>query len=225
MNYLFKLGALLLSLASGFQLALAADTSDFTAAEVQLFVTPHLSGLTPPTRLNYLATRRGSLQSPFDDTATLAISKEDGKTISKVSYLSGAEKIELPPFPDMNGNPVLLHFLEREIREMKRLTGGSTNYYRKRIRMALATNPTVEKLTIMHQGKALNGTQIRISPYVDDPARVRYEKFATRHYVMTLSPEIPGGIVSLHSELRANDTTNDKTGLLWSETVSFKSQE
>ena len=34
--------------------------------------------------------------------------------------------------------------------------------------------------------------EIRIDPYVDDPARSRFEKFAGRYYVMVLSPEVPG---------------------------------
>ncbi len=205
--------------------AIAADSSEFTVAEKQLFVTPHLAGLVPPTRLQYLVSRRGSLQKPFDDHATLTLSRENGGIISRVSYLSGPEKLELPPFPGMEGNPVLLHFLEREIREMRRLTGGSVNYYRKRIRMALATDPQVENIRIEHQGRTLAATRIRISPYLDDPARSRYEKFATRHYAMVLSQEIPGGIVSLHSELHEPGKPADQSGLLWSETVSFETQQ
>lgn len=217
--------ALLACQLAGLPAATAADSSEFTVAEKQLFVTPHLAGLKPPTRLVYQVTRRGSLQKPFDDHATLTLSRENGRIMSRVGYLTGPEKLELPPFPDMEGNPVLLHFLEREIREMRRLTGGSVNYYRKRIRMALATDPVVESITIEHQGKPVAATRIRISPYLDDPARSRYEKFATRHYAMVLSQSIPGGIVSLHSELHEPGRPADDSGLLWSETVSFESQQ
>ena len=42
------------------------------------------------------------------------------------------------------GNPVLLYFLERDIREMERLTGGKSGYFRKAIRLALARSASVE---------------------------------------------------------------------------------
>lgn len=201
----------------------AADPAEFTEAERQLFVTDHLQGLKTSARLLYDVSRRGSLQSELDDSAELALSAEDGKTISKVRFLSGTNQVKLPPIPGVKGNPILLHFLEREIREMNRLTGGSANYYRKRIRMALATTPEVQDIEVLHAGKPISAKQIRISPYLDDPARSRYEKFATREYEMVISPAVPGGIVRLHSELYAPGALQDDSTLLWSETVSFKS--
>lgn len=202
--------------------AAAADPSQFTEAERQLFVTPHLDGLTAPTRLHYAIARRGSLQDTFDDHAELALVLKDGKPFAQVQYLTGQKALKLPPFPDVQSNPVLLYFLEREIRELKRLTGGSINYFRKRIRMALATKPTVEKIQVPYQGRKLDATRVTIDPYVDDPARERYEKFARRRYQMTISPDIPGGIVSLSAELHTNQQPQDNSTLLWSETVRFE---
>ena len=204
---------------------LAADPSQFTEAEKILFVTPHLQGLQPGTSLRYDVRRTGSLQEPFDDKALLTIDTVDEKTAALVDYLSGDRNLSLPPFPDLNGNPILLHFLEREIREMNRLTGGSANYYRKRIRMALATDPQVIDISVERDGKSVAATRIRISPYLDDPARARYEKFATRVYEMTLSPAIPGGIVRLAAILHADGRSSDPDKLLWSETVEYAGQE
>lgn len=217
------LAAALLSLAllpHGY--AVAAEPAEFTEAERQLFVTDHLQGLKVPARLHYKVSRRGSLQDELDDSAELALSAKDGKTVSKVRFLSGADQLKLPPIPGVKGNPILLHFLEREIREMSRLTGGSVNYYRKRLRMALATKPDVQDIEAMHAGKPISAKQVRISPYLDDPARSRYEKFATREYEMVFSEQVPGGIVHLQGKLYTPGAVRDDSSLLWAETVSFK---
>ena len=39
------------------------------------------------------------------------------------------------------------------------------------------------------------------APFRDDPARSRYEKFAEKTYLFTLSDEVPGRVVELRSEL------------------------
>ncbi|MFK7966366.1 MAG: hypothetical protein AB8C46_20565 [Burkholderiaceae bacterium] len=203
---------------------MAADPSEFTEAERQLFVTDHLKDLKTPTRLRYGVSRRGSLQSELNESAELSLSAQNGKTVSQVRFMSGENKLELPPITDVKSNPILLYFLEREIREMNRLTGGSVNYYRKRIRIALATEPDVQDIQVDNKGVSVAAKRIRITPYVDDPARSRYEKFATRGYEMVLSPHVPGGIVSLHSTLYAPGDVQDDSTLLWSETVSFDGQ-
>ena len=102
-----------------------------------------------------------------------------------------------------NANPVILFFLEREVREMHRLTGGSVNYYRKRIRMALAEGGQVEAVTLDLGPRRIAATEIHIAPYRDDPARSRYEKFAEKTYIFTLSDDVPGKVVELRSELSA----------------------
>jgi len=202
----------------------AADPSEFTEAERQLFVTEHLRGLTLPTQLHYAVSRRGSLQSELDDSAELALSSDNGQTIGTVRFLSGTDQLKLPAVSGVKGNPILLHFLEREIREMNRLTGGSANYYRKRIRMALAKTPEVQDIELQFGGKTITAKQVRISPYVDDPARSRYEKFALREYEMVFSQQVPGGIFRLQGKLYGPGSSGDDRPLLWSETVSFERQ-
>ena len=98
---------------------------------------------------------------------------------------------------------MILFFLERDVREMHRLTGGSINYYRKRIRMALAEGGRVETVTRDIGPRRIAATEIRIAPYRDDPARSRYEKFAEKTYIFTLSDDVPGKVVELRSELSA----------------------
>jgi hypothetical protein len=185
--------------------AQAADPSQFSVAENKLFVDDHLQGLTGPATLDYIYAKRGTLEAPIDDTARIIIGPAatgTGHSV-KVEYLSDTRKLELADIDAANANPVILFFLERDIREMHRLTGGSTGYFRKRIRMALADGGQVEAVTRNVGSRRVAATEIRIAPYRDDPARDRYEKFAEKTYTFTLSDDVPGKVVELRSELSA----------------------
>jgi hypothetical protein len=121
----------------------------------------------------------------------------------KGTFLSATRRVDLPDLDGATGNPVILFFLEREVREMHRLTGGSENYYRKRIRMALANGAEVRDVEAAVGARRVPATEIRLAPYHDDPARSRYERFAETTYVFTLSKDVPGAVLEMRSELRA----------------------
>jgi hypothetical protein len=198
----FALAAAMLPLAGSVG---AADPSQFSVAERRLFIDDHLRRLPAGTMLEYVYEKRGSLESPIDDTARITVrpaSAGGGQSV-EVEYLSGSRKLKLSDIDAANANPVILYFLERDVSEMHRLTGGSVNYYRKRIRMALAEGGKVEAATLELGSRRIAVTEIRIAPYRDDPARSRYEKFADKTYSFTLSDDVPGKVVELHSELSA----------------------
>ena len=148
-------------------------------------------------------------------------SKGGGRSV-KVQYLSDTRALELADIDAANANPVILYFLERDIREMHRLTGGSTSYFRKRIRMALAEGGHWRRRRSTSDRAMSRRPQIRIAPYRDDPARSRYERFADKTYVFTLSDEIPGKVVELHSELLAPPAASGAAReLIIAETLRF----
>jgi len=181
----------------------AADPSQFSDAEKRLFVDDHLAKLPASATIDYAYSKRGSLEAPADDTARIMVGPPaaGGGRPVKVDYLKGAGGVEPPALDQAHGNPIILYFLERELREMHRLTGGSTNYYRKRIRMALADGGEVDTVTVNTSVGRVEATRIRIAPYRDDPARSRYERFAEKRYTFTLSDAVPGKVIELRSEL------------------------
>ncbi len=181
----------------------AADPSQFSESERRVFSDDHLRNLGGPAALHYAYRKRGSLEKDIDDRAVVTVGardKEGGRTAS-VEFLSGARKLELPPLEHAEGNPLILFFLEREVREMSRLTGGAGSYFRKRIRIALVDGAEVRSVEVSVAGQAVAATEIRIAPYKNDPARARYEKFADKTYVFVFSDEVPGQVVELSSEL------------------------
>lgn len=170
-------------------------------AETLLFETDHLAHIQTPAVLVYDFRKVSNVEPGFSDKVSLDLVNNQGKTSATLHFLSGEHKHDIPAVESAHGNPVLLGFLERDIAEMKRLTGGSAAYFRKRIRMALAQGAEVSKQTITYQGKPLPAQAIRIQPYLDDPMHARFEPYVHKTYVFIVSEQVPGGVYQLRSSL------------------------
>ena len=203
-----------------FALAIFATHSfaqqDISDAEKRVFLTDHLKNVAPATTLNYQFTKSGALESGFEDKVSIAVNAAKagpGKNCH-VEFLSGEHQFRGLPevIENATGNPVILAFLERDLSEMKRLTKGQPNYYRKRIRVALADKAAAKPVTIKLGGKDVPGKEIVLTPYEDDPARPRYEKFSNKSYTITLSDEIPGGVYKLRSVMLERANKDASTG-------------
>lgn len=191
--------ATLLSLLPGLVWAAA----EFSPAERALFMTNHLATLHPPAKLEYTFRKSGSLEAGFEDRVAVnwrAPASADC-CVASTEFLGGARRITLPEIESAQGNPVILYFLERDIREMQRLTKGQPNYFRKRIRMAVFQGATMRERSLRYLGRNIAAQEFVIAPYLDDPLRARFEKLASKSYVFTLSDEVPGGVVSIQTQV------------------------
>ena len=141
--------------------ALAAG-EEISPAERALFMEPSLGSLKPQV-LAYSFRRSGTLDEPFTDAVKLTLVAREGGACcnAKVDFLSGTRTVKLPDIDLPEANPVLLGFLEHDIREMERATGGKANYFRKRIRMALAESAAMTPRTpaLAGQGRARHRDQ------------------------------------------------------------------
>lgn len=181
--------------------ALAAE--DFSPAERALFMTPQLANVKLPTTLRYRFQKAGSLEAGFADDVLLRLKAGPDRQCcsADVDFLTGARKLSLPAVDSAEGNPVVLYFLERDIREMNRLTKGQAAYFRKRIRMAVYQGATIAEMSLPYAGKAVAARQIVVSPYLDDPLRNRFENLAGKRYRFTLSDAVPGGVYAISTEI------------------------
>ena len=93
-----------------------------SAAEKLLFQTDHLKNVAPAATLLYEFRKSGSAETGFDDTVELRVRAADGAKRVSVAFFTKTRKIDFPEVTRPEGNPVLLYFLERDIREMERLT-------------------------------------------------------------------------------------------------------
>ena len=198
---LITLPALLLALALHTPPLHAAD--DFSPAEKALFMDNQFRALKPPLTLRFAYRKTGSLEPGFEDTVaiTLRRSAEGICCAASTEFLHGERALMLPDIESTQGNPAILYFLERDIREMQRLTQGKQNYFRKRIRMAVFQGATVRPVQLEWAGKPVDGQEIVISPYLDDPLRGRFEQMAGKEYVFTLSAAVPGGVHSIRTRV------------------------
>ena len=204
---LHRFAATLLATAALALPAWAAE--DYSPAERALFMTNHLAGTKPPATLRYAFTKSGSLEEGFEDKVAVKLKAAPGGKccMADAEFLTGARRLSLPEIDQAQGNPAVLYFLERDIREMNRLTKGQQNYFRKRIRMAVYQGAQVEDVTVSFRGKDVPARQIRIAPYLDDPLRTRFEKLANKTYVFTLSDAVPGGLYAIRTRI-AGDTAD-----------------
>ncbi len=189
---------------------------DYSPAERALFMTDQIANLHPPLTLRYAFHRSGSLEPGFKDKASIVLKAQSGGRCCDATgdFLSGERKVTLPPVEGATGNPVTLFFLERDVREMQRLTKGQSSYFRKRIRMAIFQGAQQRAVTLRYRGKAVAGLEFTISPFVDDPNRARFEKLAAKQYVFTLSEAVPGGVYAIRTRIPDGTKGDDAPPLL-----------
>ena len=184
--------------------ASALAVNDFSVAEQAIFMDHHLSQLKPPLTLRYTFRKSGSLEAAFEDKVELDLTAKPDGTCCAASprFLTGIHAAKQPEVEGIDANPAILYFLERDIREMERLTQGKANYFRKRIRMAIYQGATIRSLNLPYRGKLVAVQEITVSPYQDDPNRSRYDKLANKQYVFMLA-DVPGGLYGIRTKISA----------------------
>lgn len=194
--------------AAGLRLAVVAALSIANAAaqpispaEMLLFETDHLAKLKAPATLVYEFRKLSNVEAAFTDSVQLDVSRSKGQVHAALRFLSGKRRHAMPDIDDAHGNPVLLGFLEHDIAEMRRLTGGAVTYFRKRIRMALSDKAQVTPQRVLYQGKTVDANAVRIQPYLDDPLHARFEKYVRKTYTFVLSDAVPGGLYQVRTSL------------------------
>ena len=188
--------------------AVAPAANDFSAAEQALFIDNQMAALRPPATLRYVYRKIGSLEEAFDDTVDVLLAAQpDGSCCAaSAKFFSGARQVPQPEVEGVQGNPAIFYFLERDIKEMERLTKGKANYFRKRIRMAVYQGAVIRDITLPYRGQNVAVREISISPYLDDPNRSRYEKLANKTYVFLMSRAVPGGLYGIRARIDAGAT-------------------
>ncbi len=181
----------------------ASAGEPISEAERLLFMHPHLATVRKPQTLSYAYSAQAAASASPPDRATLALRpRADGSCCAvHGEYLSGVMAVNLPDFDDATANPILLYFLESEVRRLQRTTKGQSAHFRRQIRMALATDAHVADATVRWNGKDVPAHAVRVAPFLDDPYRARFEREAATEYVFILSDEVPGGVAAMSATL------------------------
>jgi len=175
--------------------------------------------------LNYLYTKSGSLEAPVAaDEVHVSLSTAEGGKQAHVDYLTGSRAMSLPDLQGVVANPVILYFLEQDVREMQRLSSGKSAYFRKRVRLALAESAQVRPVNVQLNGRTVDAVEITVRPYDQDPLQRRFAAYADKTYSFTLSPEVPGMVYSMRTTMldpKARAAGTEPPATLIEETLIF----
>ena len=180
---------------------IAETQENFSKANQLLFFDDHMSTVEKPATLQYRFEKAGSLEEGFTDQIDLVILKlnADGSKSIKVNYFSGDRQQHIPEMNRTTGNPLLTVFLQRDTREMARLTKGHWRHFQKQIKLALENSAQVTEVEVKVAGKSMQASKIVIYPYRDDSMIERFGEYADKQYVFTLIKNLPGTLYEIHT--------------------------
>ena len=184
--------------------AAAEPPPPLSPAQRLLFETPHLAGLHAPLRLDYDFLREEAGRAPVRDTIRLAVrqSQDAGRFDVEPEFLTGPRAMHYPVARGFRGNPLLLFTLDRDARELSAATGGSTVWFRTRIRQAFVDAATVQRIALPFEGQEVPATEVLLQPFGGEPRARRYQAMRLR---FVLAEAVPGWIRSIGSEVPAGD--------------------
>jgi hypothetical protein len=199
----------------------------FSEVNNELFDKPHLKNILEPTTLHYSYKKQSFVDGDREDTIDVNVTniRNTGRRDSHFEFFTGAHKRPYEDRNDQQGNGVFVLFLEFDIHELDRLTGGDWAYFQRKIRWALAAGADKKDVEIDYQGKKIKGVQYTIQPYINDPKNDRYSLYAGKYYMFTLSEEIPGEIYQVRTIVPDGKTWKEGDAFLTEEVVTFTGYE
>ena len=187
----------------------AAGEGEFSEAEIRLWMTDHLKSIDRAMEIAYSFEKSGTLEPGFKDSITLTINavNDDGSKAASVEFFEGERRLPIPDVAHATENPVLEAYLFGDVREMNRLTdqdgraGERWRYFQRRIRLAAANAAVVEPFEFEFEDQTWNGHRIEFKPYVNDPKRNLFEKFAEKTYTVIACDDLPGYFYRIETQV------------------------
>lgn len=201
------------------------EAPPLSQAQIALFESDHLGSIRQAERLEYRFAREAAAAKPdeigsYTDRVDLDVRpRADGGKDVWTDFLSAERHVPFPPLMDFHGNPLIMFFLERDVGEMHRLTGGTVTYFRNRIRQAFVDQAQLKTIELQRDGKSMSATEITLTPFIQDPHVAVFPGLAEKRYRFVLSDAVPGRVVEIQSEAPS------KTGQFTTkETMTFVSE-
>jgi hypothetical protein len=173
----------------------------FNPAETKLWHANHLSNIKQPLSLYYEFVKSGTFEEGFTDSVYLKILEinEDGTKNAMMEFFTAEKKQVVNPdnVTNISGNPTIGIYMQGDVYEMNRLTDGHWRHFQKSIKVSLRNDAVVEPTTFKFNGKEYKGEKLYFSPFLNDPHRRDFEKFADKYYEFIFSDEIPGSLYQI----------------------------
>jgi len=162
-----------------------------------------------------LAKNEGERQQSTD--LELAI-QADGQ--AEVQQKHGDKNARLLSADASVGNPMAMFFMESTVREIAKLTGGSTFYIRNRFKDALLVDDPVKPVEITYGDQTISATEVTLMPFAKDRNRQRMGPFADLSLRFVVSEGVPGWYHSLTAEVPLPGTD----GHVYRDAISIESE-
>lgn len=175
---------------------------ELNQAQLLVFKGDHLRQIPRGRTVVYDFRRHATGEPDKADEVRMTVTKvrDDDLRDLSVEFLTGDDRLAFPPARGYRGNPIAIQFLERDIRDMSRNTGGSTAYFRNRIRKAFS-DPQIERMRVSVGDAEIDAVEIRVSPFTQDPNLARNEGYAGKQYLFAYSEQVPGGLLSIRTRM------------------------
>lgn len=188
-----------------------------------LFDKAHLKNITEPGTLHYNYEKQSFVDGAREDTISMTVTnlRNTGRKDTSFEFFTNEFNRPYQARNNQQGNGVFVLFLEFDIREMDRLTGGEWAYFQRKIRWALAKGATKKDVEIDYNGQKVKGIEYKIQPYINDPKKSRYSLYASKYYIFTMSEEIPGEFYKIRTVVPDGDTWQEGGPVLVEEVLTF----
>jgi hypothetical protein len=199
-----------LAVTCGSAVGFAQDTPKPAQA---LFESPHIASVPAGTKLVYTFVRNPAnekvLGVGFTDSITLTIDSDGlpGKKNVSVQVYTGDRARHLENIKNMDGNPVLLVYLDSAVEHFRQLAGGDFTYLKNRFSQYLGDGATIAPVKITYKGQEVDGYRVTARPFADDPAKKKMNGYEKAKFTIALSDKIPGYLAKMVSLYKNTDKT------------------
>jgi hypothetical protein len=187
-----------------------------------LFERPNWGRAPAGTAISYRYTRTGgdgaALGAPIDDRIKLTLDAGEAaanRTV-RVDMLSGQNRRAAGPFEAVEGNPILVLFLEHHLENVAKSLKGNPRYLKNRIRAGLRERAETAATKVLVGGREVSGWRVEARPFTDDAQKERLRGLDALTYTFVTSEAVPGEIVSIEAKALAPDG-----GVLLQETLTY----
>lgn len=202
---------------------IASAEPGFSEVNNELFDKAHLKNIKQPGTLTYNYKKVSYVEDGREDTIHMHVSniRNTGRDDLAFDFFTGPHKRPYEPMENQRGNGVFVLFLEFDVHEMNRLTGGEWRYFQRKLRWAFAAGAEKKLVDIDYNGQTVKGVQYTIQPYINDPKNSRYKLYANKYYMFTLSEDIPGEIYEIRTVVPDGDNWKEGDATLVDERITF----
>lgn len=201
----------------------AHAVTGFSEVNNELFDKAHLKNITQPGILHYEYKKESFIDGSREDTIDMTVTniRNTGRRDTHFDFFTGSHNRPYLDRDNQQGNGVFVLYLEFDIHELDRLTGGDWAYFQRKIRWALAKGAEKKEVMFDYQGQQIKGFQYTIQPFVSDPKNKRYTLYANKYYIFTMSEAIPGEFYEIKTIVPDGKKWQEGDEVLTEETLTF----